>query len=98
MAKNNLSSPPGEFENCVLVVGGSGFIGRALCDQLSLTGLNIVATSRTPFKHTTPYQQVILDIFNEKNRIELKVLTIKFSIELINCFHKKIHDSDPMKA
>lgn len=71
MAKNNLSSPPGEFENCVLVVGGSGFIGRALCDQLSLTGLNIVATSRTPFKHTTPYQQVTLDIFNEKNRIEV---------------------------
>ena len=35
---------------------------------------------------------------NEKNRIELKVLTKKFSIELINCFHKKIHDSDPMKA
>jgi nucleoside-diphosphate-sugar epimerase len=71
LAKNNLSSPPKELENCVLIVGGSGFIGRALCDQLTSTGLNVVSTSRSPSKHVTPYQQVILDVFNEKNRIEV---------------------------
>jgi hypothetical protein len=35
---------------------------------------------------------------NEKNRIEIKVLSIKFSIKLSSCFHKKIHDNDPIKA
>ncbi len=66
-----MSVPPKELENCVLIVGGSGFIGRALCDQLTSTGLNIVATSRSPSKHAAPYQQVVLDVFNEKNRIEV---------------------------
>lgn len=71
MAKNNLINPLKNLEGGVLIVGGSGFIGKALCDQLTKTGQKITTTSRSPAKYATSYPQIILDVFDEKNRIEV---------------------------
>jgi len=66
-----LSNPLKNLEGSVLIVGGSGFIGKALCNQLTKKGQKFVATSRSPGKIPKSLPQVVLDIFDKKNRVEV---------------------------